>query len=190
MVVREEAEGERRNMESVTTTREEVVRSVSESSASEAASEGLSEGFGLCTEGRGEVAICEEVMRYCSFSSSEPAMVSQVEVRRSRRSIEVAALGRGSGWVAGVGSVSLSAHRTASCVSEPREGGAEVAEEGEEAEGGVTVTGAAGEEDQAGLLLPRRVEGMREVVEVEARGGKATPGERAAAAGVGWVQAG
>ena len=97
MVVREEAEAGRRNTKSVMTTREEVVSSSSETSASEAASEGLSEEFELCMEGRGEEAIWEEVMRYWSFSSSEPAMLSQVEARRRRRSIEVAALGRGSG---------------------------------------------------------------------------------------------
>ena len=62
-----------------------------------------------------------------------------------------------------------------------------------EAEGGMTVIGATrGGDHAAGLLLPMRVEGMREVEEseVEARGGKATPGERAAAAGEGWTQAG
>ena len=78
------------------------------------------------------------------------------------------------------------------CPSHPLGDGADVATEREEAEGGMTVIEATGGEDHAGLFLPMRVEGMREVEEseVEARGGKASPGEIAAAAGAVWTQAG
>ena len=60
-----------------------------------------------------------------------------------------------------------------------------------EAGGGMTVVEDTGG-DHTGLFLPMRVEGMREVEEsdVEARGGKASPGEIAAAAGAVWAQAG
>ena len=67
-----------------------------------------------------------------------------------------------------------------------------MATEGEKTEGGMTVIEAVGKEDHPGLLLPMRIEGMREVEEsgVEVRGGKASPGEIAAAAGAVWTQAG
>lgn len=183
----EEAVGGRRKLAFVTTTKGGVKSSSSEMSV-EAAEEGDSEAAGLGMKGRGEGSIWEKVMRYWSFSSSEPAMVSQVETIRRRRSIEVAALGRGSGWVAGsVESTSMYTHRSSPCPSPPREGGTVAVDGwGREAEDGVAVIGATEGEDHAGLFLPTRAEGIREVgvdVQVGAGGG-------AAVAGASWVQAG
>ena len=86
----------------------------------------------------------------------------------------------------------MSVHRSVSSPSHPLGGGADVATEEEKTDGGMAVIVAEGKEDHPGLRLPMRVEGMREVEEseVEVRGGKASPGEIAAAAGAVWTQAG